>query len=106
FWYDDPYKFCTMLFFVKFFSDWSLSTTWGAVTDIGGRATATVFAFNNAMGTIGVVLAPALFGFIAEFAGWPLVFVTGAVTYLLCAISWLPFNSTIPVVEDQQPNNQ
>ena len=101
-WYDDPYKFCSMLFFVKFFSDWSLSTTWGAVTDIGGRATATVFAFNNAVGTIGAVMAPALFGAIAEHASWRLVFVTGAVTYLLCAISWLPFNCTIPVVDEEQ----
>ena len=101
-WYDDPYTFCGLLFFVKFFSDWSLSTTWGAVTDIGGRATATVFAFNNAVGTIGVVLAPILFGGIAEYASWRMVFVTGAVTYLLCAISWVPFNSTIPVIDEER----
>jgi MFS family permease len=101
-WYEDPYTFCGILFFVKFFSDWSLSTTWGAVTDIGGQAPATVFAFNNAVGTLGAVLAPALFGAIAEYASWKMVFITGAVTYILCAISWLPFNSTIPVVEEAE----
>ena len=41
---DDPYTFCSMLFVVKFFADSSLATPWGVVTDIGGRATATVFA--------------------------------------------------------------
>ncbi|MBI2479220.1 MAG: MFS transporter, partial [Planctomycetia bacterium] len=39
-WYDEPRTFCLMLFFVKFFSDWSLVTTWGCVTDIGGRTSA------------------------------------------------------------------
>ena len=38
---------------VKFFGDWSLATSWGVVTDIGGRATASVFAFNNAVAGIG-----------------------------------------------------
>jgi len=100
-WYDDPYKFCTMLFFVKFFSDWSLSTTWGAVTDIGGPATATVFAFNNAVGTIGAIMAPSMYGAIAQYGDWKYVFLTGAATYLVCALSWLFFNSTISVIEEE-----
>jgi len=69
-WYDDPYIFCTFLFFVKFFSDWSLTTTWGAVTDIGGRTTATVFAFNK------------------------------AAAYVLCALSWLLIDCRIPVIAE------
>ena len=52
---DYPRLFCGMLFFVKFFSDWSLTTTWGAVTDIGGRTSATVFAFNNSVATSGAI---------------------------------------------------
>ncbi len=100
FWYDEPYTFCSLLFLVKFFSDWSLTTTWGAVTDIGGRSTATVFAFNNAVATIGAIVAPTMYGAIAEFASWRWVFFTGAGTYLLCALSWLAIDCRIPVIAE------
>ena len=99
-WYDEPYTFCKLLFLVKFFSDWSLTTTWGAVTDIGGRSTATVFAFNNAVATIGAIVAPTMYGAIAEHASWRWVFFTGAGTYLLCALSWLAIDCRIPVIAE------
>lgn len=100
FWYDQPYRFCAMLFFVKFFSDWSLATTWGVVTDIGGRSTATVFAWNNAVATAGAVVAPIMYGAIAEHVSWKWVFVTGAAAYVLCALSWLVVDCTIPVIDE------
>ena len=99
-WYDDPYIFCTDLFFVKFFSDWSLTTTWGAVTDIGGRTTATVFAFNNSVATIGAILAPVLYGAVADHFSWRVVFLTGAVAYALCALTWLAIDCRIPVITE------
>ncbi len=97
-WYDDPQRFCLMLFFVKFFSDWSVVATWGCVTDIGGQASATVFAFNNTVAGIGSILGPVLFGMVAEYYGWVPVFVTGAVIYVACALTWLVINSEIPVL--------
>ena len=97
-WYNNPYVFCGLLFAVKFFGDWSLATSWGVVTDIGGRATASVFAFNNAVAGIGLIAAPPLFGFLALRYGWPVVFVTVAATYVLCALSWLVIDCTIPVI--------
>ncbi|MEO2028882.1 MAG: MFS transporter [Fuerstiella sp.] len=101
-WYDDPQTFCLMLCAVKFFSDWSLTTTWGAVTDIGGRTTATVFAFNNTVATLGAVAAPVLYGNVAEHFGWAPVFYVGAVAYIVCAITWLGFDSTIPVISEER----
>ncbi|REJ86377.1 MAG: MFS transporter [Planctomycetota bacterium] len=102
--FDRPYLFCTLLFFVKFFSDSGLSTTWGTVTDIGGEATATVFAFNNAVAGIGSMVAPLLYGYIAEKYSWHTVFLTAAGFYFLCALSWLAINCTIPIVaEDENP---
>jgi sugar phosphate permease len=100
-WYDNPYAFCGFLFAVKFVGDWSLATSWGVVTDIGGRATASVFAFNNAVAGIGLIAAPPLFGYLAEHYGWTAVFVVVAATYILCAASWLAIDCTIPMVEDQ-----
>lgn len=100
FWYDSPRSFCLLLFFVKFFSDWSLTTTWGVVTDIGGRTSATVFAFNNSVAGIGSIAGPAIYGLIAHHHGWVPLFVTAAVTYLVCASSWLLINCSIPVIRE------
>lgn len=101
FWFNEPQIFCAMLFFVKFFSDWSLVTTWGCVTDIGGRASATVFAFNNSVAGIGSILGPVLYGMVAEYYGWVPVFVTAAVTYVGCALTWLVINCEIPVFHSE-----
>jgi MFS family permease len=96
--YDRPYVFCAALFFVKLFGDWSLTTSLGVVTDIGGRATASVFAFNNSVAGIGFVVAPIAFGHIADHYGWRMVFVAVGVTYALCATSWLFVDCTLPVL--------
>ena len=97
--YDQPYSFCLLLFFVKLFGDWSLTTSWGVVTDIGGQATASVYAFNNAVAGVGSIGAPIIFGLIAEYYGWRVVFLTTAVAYVLCALSWLTINCTIPLLK-------
>lgn len=103
--YDDPYRFCAMLFFVKFFGDWSLTTSWGTVTDIGGRATATVFAFNNCIAAlIGGLVSP-FYGYYADSFGWYPVFVLVAFTYIYCAVSWLLVDCTIPLMRDDAKDN-
>lgn len=98
--YDSPYAFCVCLFFVKFFSDWSYATSLGVVTDIGGRATASVFGFGNAVAGIGSIAAPLVFGYTVDHYGWRVVFVTVGAAYVLCALSWLLIDCTIPVVPD------
>jgi len=99
--YDNPYAFCWMLFLVKFVGDWSLSTMWATVTDIGGPATASVFAWNNTVASIGAILAPAMYGLVAEHYNWQTVFFIASVTYGLCALSWLAVNCTIPLVPER-----
>jgi len=99
--YHDPYAFCVYLFFVKLFSDCSLTTAWGVFTDIGGRATASVFALTNAIAGIGMIAAPTIFGQVADHYGWRAVFVTVAGAYVLCAVSWLFIDCTVPVLLDR-----
>ncbi len=103
--YNNPYLFCGLLFFVKFFADISVVTRWGTITDIGGKATASVFAFNNAIAGIGAVTAPLIYGFVSESKtlGWPIVFVIAGVMYFLCAAGWLMVNCTIPVLKENPP---
>jgi MFS family permease len=99
--YRDPYTFCCLLFFVKFFGDWSLATSWGVITDIGGRATASVFAFNNTIAGLGLIAAPPIFGKLADHYGWPPVFVVVAAAYVLCALSWLGIDCTRPLIREK-----
>jgi sugar phosphate permease len=51
---------------------------------------------------IGAIAAPLAFGYIADHYGWRAVFMTVAVTYALCALSWLVIDCTIPVVNEPQ----
>src|SRR5262249_52986889 len=85
FFFSNRVAFCMVLFFVKLFSDWSLAGTWGTVTDIGGRATATVFAYNNTVAGIGGVIASPLIGRLADKEGWSSVFEVIVVVYVLCS---------------------
>jgi len=101
--FDHPYAFCVVLFVVKVFSDSGLSTTWGTVTDIGGPATASVFAFNNAIAGIGSIVAPPVFGLIAVNHGWQWVFGTAAGCYLACGLVWLLIDPRLPVIADEPP---
>ncbi len=103
--YDSPYAFCIYLFFVKLFSDCSLTTSWGVITDIGGRATASVFALTNSIAGIGLITAPIIFGYVADHHGWRAVFVTVAIAYALCALSWLVIDCTIPVLRESNSND-
>ncbi|MBI1916623.1 MAG: MFS transporter [Planctomycetes bacterium] len=100
--FDNPIAFCTVLFFVKLFSDWSLAGTWGTVTDIGGRATATVFAYNNTVASIGGVVGSPLIGRLAAAQGWISVFQVIVGVYVLCASSWLLIDCTIPLLAERE----
>ena len=101
--FDRPYVFCSILFFVKLFGDWSLTTNLGVITDIGGKATASVYAFSNSIAGIALIAAPMVFGPVSEHYGWRPVFVIVGVTYALCALSWLVIDCTILVVRETPP---
>jgi nitrate/nitrite transporter NarK len=91
------------LLFVKFFVDWNQPTVWGAAADLGGRYTATIFAFVNTAGTMGSVLCPPAFGLILDWNSTtrhvgeetikhinygPLLAAVAAI-YFVSALSWL-----------------
>lgn len=99
-WYQSPYVFCGLLFFVKLFGDWSLTSMTGVVTDIGGQATASVYAFNNSLAAVASIVAPIAIGSLVFHGGWPTVFIAVAVIYGLCALSWLVIDCTRPLSRD------
>jgi sugar phosphate permease len=82
----------------KFFTDWSLPTLWGAVTDIGGRASGRVFGMVNTVGSLGGFLAGPLIGSVKQNYGWSAVFWLIAAVYVASALCWLGIN---PRADDQ-----
>lgn len=83
----------------KFFGDWSQPTQWGTLTDIGGRASATVFAMANTMGSIGGFVANPVLGSLAQHTGWEGMFFCVAAVYLASALSWFFIDCTRKLVD-------
>ena len=106
FFYDNPYVFCGMLFIVKLFADISLTSRWGTITDIGGRATASVFSFNNSLATLLTMGVPLMYGYISDLHGWRVVFWVACLAYVACALSWLLVNCSIPVLASDGSQNR
>lgn len=105
--YDQPFAFCWILFFVKFFSDWSQPTVWGTVTDIGGAAPATAFGLNNMVGGAGGLVSPVVFGAVAQHSvDWKPVFLLVAGAYLISSLSWLLVDCTIPLNQPLTPGSE
>jgi MFS transporter, ACS family, glucarate transporter len=88
-----------VLFFCKFFSDWSQPTWWGTVTDIGGPASGRVFGMVNTVGSIGATAAGPVMGYVLGGHGWTALFLFVGGVYVLTAICWVCVNCTRRVVE-------
>ncbi len=58
----EPVTIAIALFVVKFFSDWTQPTVWGACSDLGKRFAATLFSINNTAGNVGALLIPLAVG--------------------------------------------
>ncbi|MCH2375943.1 MAG: MFS transporter, partial [Planctomycetes bacterium] len=73
---------------------------WGAVTDISGRAAATVFGTVNMVGSLGGVASNPTFGYVKQHYGWSTVFWLIAAVYVISAVCWFWVNTTRPLVVD------
>jgi ACS family glucarate transporter-like MFS transporter len=105
-----------VLFFVKFFTDWSQPTVWGACTDIGGRYSATVFGIINTAGSVGGLITPWLFGRIVDYStasrivegveekivNYNPMLATVALLYLISALAWFFVDCSKPLDQDDE----
>jgi sugar phosphate permease len=93
-----------VLFFCKFFSDWSQPTWWGTVTDIGGPASGRVFGMVNTVGSIGATVAGPVMGYVLFGFDWDGLFLFVGGVYLLTALFWAFVNCTRRlVVAESEP---
>jgi sugar phosphate permease len=83
-----------LLLACKFFGDWSLSTQWGAITDMGGKGAGTVFGVVNTVGSLGGFVAGPILGHLKQYHGWEGLFLGVAAAYLAAALSWLFIDCT------------
>jgi sugar phosphate permease len=90
---DDGRWVMVVLFGCKFFCDWSLSTVWGAITDIGGPASGTLFGTLNAIGAAAGFIAGPVMGWLKQEHGFDLLFLTVAGMYALAGACWLFIDS-------------
>jgi MFS transporter, ACS family, glucarate transporter len=84
----------------KFFGDWSLSTQWGAITDMAGRGAGTVFGVVNTVGSLGGFAAGPALGWLKQHHGWEGLFLGVGVAYLTAAVAWLFIDCTRRVVSE------
>ena len=97
---DDGRLAMVILLLARVFGDWSLPTQWGATTDMGGRAAATVFALVNTVGALGGFVAGPILGYLKQEYSWAGLFYGVAFMCLLSALTWLFINCTRRVVAD------
>ncbi len=97
---DDGRWTMAVLLAARVFSDWSLPTQWAAVTDMGGRAGATLFGVVNTVGVAGGVVAGPVFGYLKLHYDWDGVFYGVAALCVLAAVAWLFIDCTRRVVRD------
>lgn len=98
--FEDGRSMMLVIAAAKFFTDWSQPTMWGAVTDISGRAAATVFGTVNMVGSLGGVASNPTFGYVKQHYGWNTVFWLIAAVYVISAVCWFWVNTTRPLVVD------
>jgi sugar phosphate permease len=89
-----------MLFGCKFFGDWTMSTQWGTLTDISGRASATVFGVVNMVGASAAFFANPIMGWVKRYHGWDALFFTVAGIWVVAALCWIVIDCTQKLVEE------
>jgi sugar phosphate permease len=89
-----------VLLVARVFGDWSLPTQWGATTDMGGRAVATLFGLVNTVGALGGFAAGPILGYLKQHYGWEGLFHGVALMCLVAALTWLFIDCTRRLVDD------
>ena len=105
------------LFVVKFFSDWTQPTVWGACTDMGGRYSATTFSIINTAGNVGALVTPLVSGLLLDYystrqivdgveqtvTNYTPMFVLVAAMYLVSACCWFFIDCTQSLDREEKP---
>ena len=98
--FEDGRLTMVVLVAARVFSDWSMPTQWAACTDMGGRASATVFAIVNTCGAVGGFVAGPVLGYVLQEYGWDGIFYGVAGMCVAAAVSWLFIDCTRRLVDD------
>ncbi len=108
------------LFAVKFFTDWTQPTVWGACTDMGGRYAATTFSIINTAGNVGALATPLVSGRLLDYfattqvvdgvrqtvTNYTPMFVLVAAMYLASACCWFFIDCTQSLEREEKSPSQ
>jgi len=98
---DDGRIAMVVLLIARVFGDWSLPTQWGTITDMGGRASATLFGLVNTVGAVGGFVAGPCLGYLKQHYGWDGLFYGVVAMCLVASLTWLFIDCTRQVVRGQ-----
>jgi len=92
----------TAMGLASLFGDLSMTSSWSACMDVGGKFAGTYSGAMNMMGNLGGVVSPIVLGSIVKHTGnWDLTFYVTGGLYFVGATCWLFINSTKPLPQDQ-----
>jgi MFS family permease len=89
-----------VLLLARVLADWGVPTQWGAITDMAGRASGTVFGIVNTVGAVGGFVAGPALGYLKLYYGWEGLFFGVMCMLLLSALTWLGIDCTRKLVSD------
>jgi sugar phosphate permease len=89
-----------VLLAARVFGDWSLPTQWGAITDMGGRAPATLFGLVNTVGALSGFVAGPCLGYLKQHYDWQGLFLGVVAMCLVASFTWLFIDCTKRLVKD------
>jgi ACS family glucarate transporter-like MFS transporter len=78
-----------LLIAASFFGDFALGAMWATYQDIGQAWAGTVLGWANMCGNIGAACSASFVPRLAEYAGWPSVFIFSCITYTIGSLAWL-----------------
>jgi nitrate/nitrite transporter NarK len=98
----DPWTVTIALAIMSLCQDFGLPAVWAFAQDTGGKQAATVLGWGNMWGNLGAGVGPVMVGAIASYHGWDAALYTGALAFVMCAITGMMTNAAEPLFRSDE----
>jgi MFS family permease len=96
----EPMVVMTAMGLASLFGDLSMTSSWSACMDVGGKFSGTYSGAMNMMGNLGGALGPVLVGYLlaSTHQDWAVIFNLSAAVYFLGGLCWLFIDPVTPLL--------
>jgi len=104
----EPMVVMTAMGLASLFGDLSMTSSWSACMDVGGKFSGTYSGAMNMMGNLGGALGPVLVGYllVSTHQDWAIVFNLSAAVYFLGGLCWLFIDPVTPLLPEISPRGR